>query len=116
MNVYPVCNNKDCKKKINGNPGSRVVKCMACNKSMLVKNCYLDMNVNFQLDSDNNRVSVTAFPKVITAFLNEDIYSYRDDTDGLIEKLLLLECVDFHLSQNGKLVTKMASHNSHSQE
>ena len=99
VNVYPVCNNKDCKKKINGNPGSRVVKCMACNKSMLVKNCYLDMNVNFQLDSDNNSVSVTAFPKVITAFLNEDIYSYRDDTDGLIEKLLLLECVDFHLSQ-----------------
>ena len=101
MNVYPVCNNKDCKKKINGNPGSRVVKCMACNKSMLVKNCcYLDMDVNFQLDSaDNNSVSVTAFPKVITAFLNEDIYSYRDDTDGLIEKLLLLECVDFHLSQ-----------------
>ena len=46
VNVYPVCNNKDCKKKINGNPGSRVVKCMACNKSMLVKNCYLDMNVN----------------------------------------------------------------------
>lgn len=111
VNVYPVCNNKDCKKKINGNPGSRLVKCLSCNRSMLVQNCYLDTNVSLQLEKGDKTISVTAFPKVLATFFNEDIYSYKDNTEALIEKILLLESVDFQLSQNGRLVTKMVSHN-----
>ena len=49
INMYLVCDNKDCKKKINGNPSSQHV-------SMLVKNCYLDMNVNVQLQKEEKKV------------------------------------------------------------
>ena len=110
INMYPVCNNRECKKKINGNPGTQLVKCLSCNRSMLVKNCYLDMNVNFQLQKEEKTMSVTAFGRVLAAFLNEDVYEYRDDVDNLIEKLLMLESTDFYLSENGRLVTKMQSH------
>ena len=110
VNAYPVCNNKDCKKKIRGNPGSKIVKCLACNKSMLIKNCYLDINANFHLESDENNYSIIVFPKVLSDFLQEDVYFYKDNTDALTEKLLYMEKVDFHVSQNGKLVTKMINH------
>lgn len=45
--VYPVCNNKDCQKKISENPGSKIVRCLHCNRAMLLKNCYIEMNINF---------------------------------------------------------------------
>jgi hypothetical protein len=46
----------------------------------------------------------------ISAFLDEDIYNYRDNVEDLIEKLLLLESTDFYLAQPGKLVTQIKSH------
>ena len=104
VHTYPICNNKECKKKINGNPGSRLVKCLACNRSMLIKNCYFDLNANFQLQTvEDKTVNVTAFA-------NQDVYLYRDNVDDLIEKLLVLESTDFHISQNGRLVSKIEYH------
>ena len=42
MNIYPtvyqVCNNKDCRKKISENPGSKIVRCLHCNREVLLKN------------------------------------------------------------------------------
>ena len=98
--VYPVCNNKDCRKKISENPGSKIVRCLHCNRAMLLKNCYIEMNVNFHLEKHDQHFSVTAFPKI----------------DDLTEKLLLLENVGFKLSQNNKLVISMKAHASTSQE
>ncbi|KAL9951677.1 hypothetical protein ACROYT_G044395 [Oculina patagonica] len=112
INAYPVCNNKACKKKVSGNPGCRVIKCLSCNRSMLLKNCYLEMNVNIDLEKEQRPYNVTVFRKVINEFLGEDIFAYKDDTQTLIEKLLLLECVDYQLSTSSKLVTKMKSHQS----
>ena len=60
--------------------------------------------------------SVTAFPKIVGNFLQEDILQYKDHIDDLTEKLLLLENVDFELSQNNKLVISMKVHASTSQE
>lgn len=74
---------------------------------MLSKNCYVDMTVSVNLEKDVKVFSVTTFPKVVSGFLQEDIFSYKEDTEPLIEKLLLLDSVDFQLSQNGKLVAKM---------
>ena len=107
---FLTCNNKDCKKKITSPPGSNIAKCLNCNRSMLIKNCYVDMTVSFNLEKDGKVFPVTAFPKVVSAFLQEDIFDYREDTEPLIEKLLLLDRVDFQLSQNGKLVAKMQDH------
>ena len=74
---------------------------------MLLKNCYVEVNASFQLEKDNAQKNVTAFAKVLSMFLNEDVYQYNDREDELTEKLLLLENADFHLSQTGKLVTNM---------
>ena len=77
---------------------------------MLIKNCYVDMTVHFDLEKENKLYSVTAFPKALSAFLQKDVISFKDDTDTLTAELLVLENVDFQLSQNGKLITKMNSH------
>ena len=114
--VYPVCNNKDCRKKISENPGSKIVRCLHCNRAMLLKNCYIEMNINFHLEKQDQHFSVTAFPKIVGNFLQEDILQYKDNIDDLTEKLLLLENVDFELSQNNKLVISMKAHTSTSQE
>ena len=49
------------------------------------------MNVNFQLQKEEKTFSVAAFGRVLAAFLNKDVYEYRNDVDTLIEKLLMLE-------------------------
>ena len=76
---------------------------------MLLKNCYIEMNINFHVEKQDQHFSVTAFPKVVGNFLQEDILQYKDNIliDNLTEKLLLLENVDFELSQNNKLVITM---------
>lgn len=53
---------------------------------MLLKECDNEMNINFHLEKDDTINKVTALPKIISAFLSEDIYSYKKDTDILIEK------------------------------
>lgn len=76
--VYPVCNNKDCRKKISENPGSKIVRCLHCNRAMLLKNRYFEMNINFHLEKQGQHFSVTAFPKIVGNFLQEDILQYKD--------------------------------------
>ena len=108
VNIYPVCNSKDCRKKVSANPGSKVIQCQACGRSMLIKNCYVEVNASFQLEKDNRHRNVTAFAKVLSSFLGEDLYQQSEEV--LTEKLLLLENVDFNLSQTGKLITSMTKH------
>lgn len=83
---------------------------------MLVKNCYFDMTVSPSLEKAAKQYSVTAFSEAISTFLNEDIFSIKDNTDPLETKLLLLEGVDFQLSHTGKLVVKVKQHQSESDE
>ena len=116
VNPFLTCNNKDCKKKIVTTPGSQIAKCHHCNRSMLVKNCYFDMTVSLNLEKDGKQYSVTAFSKAISTFLNEDIFTFKDNTDPLETNLLLLEGVDFQLSHNGKLVVKVEQHQYGSEE
>ena len=111
INAYAVCNNRDCSKKITLNTaGSRVIHCQSSNRAMLLKQCYYEMNINFHLEKDDTIYKVIAFPKIISAFLSEDIYSYKQDTGTLIEKMLLIESADFQLSPNQRLVTNMRQH------
>ena len=111
INAYPVCNNKDCSKKITFNTaGSQVIHCQSCNRAMLLKQCYCEMNINLHLEKNDTIYKVTAFPKVISTFLCEDIYRYKQDTDALVEKILLMENVDFQLSPNKRLVANMKLH------
>lgn len=38
--------------------------------------CYIEVNASFQLEKENTQKNVTAFAKVLSAFLEEDIYNY----------------------------------------
>ena len=70
---------------------------------MLVKNWYFDMIVSFSLEKDGKQYSETAFSKVISTFLTEDIFSFMDNTDPLKTKLLLLE-LTFNFPTTGNLL------------
>ena len=83
---------------------------------MLLNNCHIEININFHLENQDQHFSVTAFPKIVGNFLQEDILQYKDNIDDLTEILLLLENVDFELSQKNKLVKSMKAHASTSQE
>ena len=107
VNIYPICNNKECRKKVSASAGSKILRCHGCNRSVLLKNCYTELNAQFQLEKDNTEKNVTAFTKVLTTFLKEDMYNYKDNEDELTAKLLQLDNVDFHLSNTGKLVTSI---------
>ena len=74
------------------------------------------MNINFHPEKQDQHFSVTAFLKIVGNFLQEDILQYKDNIDDLTEKLLLLENVDFELSQKHKLVISLKAHASTSQE
>ena len=119
MNVYPsvcpVCNRETAEKKISENPESKIVRCLNCNRAMLLKNCYTEMNINFHMEKQDQHYSVTAFPKLVGKFLGEDIFNYKDTIDELTEKLLELENVDFELSQNNKLVINIRNLSASSQ-
>jgi len=65
---------------------------------MLLKNCYIEININLHLERHNQHFTVTAFPKIVGNFLQEDILQYKNNIDDLTEKLLLLENVDQVLS------------------
>ena len=44
------------------------------------------------------------------SYLKEDIFQYQNNLHKLMEKLLLLENIDFTLTRNGKLITEIVDH------
>lgn len=79
-------------------------------RTMLIRNYYLEINTTFQLEKDDRQYSVMANQNTISNYLSEDIFQYKDNVDELMEKLLLLENVDFELSTNGRMLTQMVDH------
>jgi len=111
IDTHAICNTKGCRTRIIGNTESKnMVRCTSCNRAMLVRNCYLEINTTFQLEKDDKHYNVMANQNTITNYLNEDIFQYKDNVDELMEKLLLLQNVDFELSTNGRMVTEMVDH------
>jgi endo-1,4-beta-D-glucanase Y len=72
------------------------------------------MNISFHLQKGDKTYSVTAFAKVVSTFIGEDIYHYKENTDPLTEQLLLLKDIDFYLSPDQKLVSQMKQHDKRS--
>jgi len=111
IDTHAICNTKACKTRITGNTESKnMVCCTSCNRAMLVRNCYLEINTTFQLEKDDKQYNVMANQNTISNYLDEDIFQYKDNVDELMEKLLLLENIDFELSTNGRMVTEMVDH------
>lgn len=94
-----------------GNTDSQnMVHCTSCNRAMMVKNCYQEINSTFQLEKDDKQYNVMAKNNTISNYLNDDIFQYKDNVDELMKKLLLLEKVDFELSTNGRMITEIVDH------
>lgn len=53
VNIYPICNNMDCRKKVAANPGSKISRCHGCNRSLLLKNWYIEVNPSLKLEKEN---------------------------------------------------------------
>ena len=51
-------------RKTEGDLGSRLTS----NATTAIEHCYLDMNVNFNLEKDNKLHSLTVLPKVVSSF------------------------------------------------
>ena len=70
INMHAICNTKACKTRITGNTESKnIVHCTSCNRAMLVRNCYLEINTNFQLEKDDKQYSVMANQNTISNYL-----------------------------------------------
>ncbi|KAK2571004.1 hypothetical protein P5673_003540 [Acropora cervicornis] len=92
MNIYLTsATTKNVPKKISENPGSKIFCCLHSNRTMLLKNCFIGININFHLQKEDQHFSVTPFPKIVGNILQEDISQYKDNIDDLAEKFLLLE-------------------------
>ena len=112
-----ICNTKGCKAKITGNSESKkMVRCTSCNRAMLVKNCYMEMNTTFQLETPEKQYTAIANASTLTTYLGEDVYKYKDNVNALEEKLLLLENVDFTLATNARMITQIVDHQQQPEE
>lgn len=58
---------------------------------MLIKNCYLEINVSLQLKKEGKQYNVMAYSKAVSNFLKKDIFLNKDKLEQLENKLLLLE-------------------------
>ena len=68
------------------------------------------MSTTFQLEKEEKQFNVVGNNATLSAYLNDDIFQYRDNIDALTEKLLLLENVDFTLTRNGGFITNIVNH------
>ena len=114
INIYPICTNEECKKKIKPPPRERVVTCNGrngCLKEMLLKKCPCGMDVEVQLSKDANITNLTAFPTVLGRYFEEDILlKYKDNKKDLVVKLLELENIDVTYNIHDKIITKITNH------
>ena len=87
IDIHAIRNTKGCKTRITANTESKnMVRCTSCNRAMLVKNAYLEINTSFQLEKDEKQYNVMANQNTISSYLNEDIFQYKDNVDGITEK------------------------------
>ena len=111
VNMYAVCKNANCNKKVNPTAGATTVSCNACNRTMLLKNALLDMNISIQLENEINNLFVTVFQSVLKEFFGEVLVgTFKIKPNLLVEKMLNLNQHDFVLSFNTNIVTSIKPH------
>lgn len=90
VNIYPICNNKDCRKNVAANPGSRILRCHGCNRSMLLKNCYIEVNASFQLEKENTHENQYQFVVRVPVLINNPLscHAIQETSHELMFQLL----------------------------
>ena len=90
VNIYPTCNNKQCKKKLSVPAGAVVVTCATCKRKLLSKKAMVEVNVSRQLENaEENQQTVTIFKSILVELFGEQFLSEApNDSDILLERLL----------------------------
>ena len=72
VNIYPTCNNKQCKKKLSVTAGTVVVTCATCKRKLLIKKALVEVNVSQQLeDAEEKQQTVTIFKSILIELFGE---------------------------------------------
>ena len=110
-NVFPLCTNPKCKRKIFPTPGAIVTECKSCKppRKMLLKKCECDLNVYVSVIHEDNLLTLTVFANVLADYFDKNVLSlYRDNVNHRIleKKVLLPDNVSFIINPK-KIVTKI---------
>ena len=112
VNVYHICNNPNCRKKLFVPAEATLVTCCSCQRRLLSKKASVGLNVVVQLEaSDGQSVSVTIFPSLLKKLFGEKcIDDAVENPDSIITQLHMLDNHDLKLTPASNIVTSIDSH------
>ena len=101
VNVYHICNNPNCRKKLFVPAGATLVTSRSCQRRLLLQKASVQLNVVVQLEaSDWQSVSVTIFPSLLKKLFGEKcIDDAVENPDSILTQLLMLDNHDFTLTR-----------------
>ena len=107
INLYPICVNEKCARKVQILPGEKIVKCNNCLRKMLSSKCPCGLNCTLDVEADDAQITLTVFPTELGIFFQEDIIdTYTEKPDELEEKLLSLDNIDITYNKKN-VITKI---------
>ena len=112
VNVYHICNNPNCRKKLFVPAEATLVTCCSCKRRLLSKKASVGLNVVVQLEaSDGQSVSVTIFPSLLKKLFGEKcIDDAVENPDSIITQLHMLDNHDLKLTPASNTVTSIDPH------
>ena len=73
LQIYPVCTNKLCSKKVMAVPGEPLSTCESCGKTMMISKCKCGFNCNIDVQPvTGDAIALTIFADTMAIFLKQD--------------------------------------------
>ena len=114
--IFPICNNPNCRKKIEVPGEMKFVRCTSCSRKSLVKKLAMSLSVEFDIcrADQSESISLTALPESLSTYFGIDIISQyasqENGKDELEEKILEMEDVDITFSKAKMIVKQITDH------
>ena len=112
VNVYHICNNPNCRKKLFVPAEATLVTCCSCQRRLLLKKASVGLNVVVQLEaSDGQSVSVTIFPSPLKKLFGEKcIDDAVKNPDSILTQFHMLDNHDLKLMPTSNIVASIDNH------
>ena len=109
VNVYHICNNPSCRKKLFVPAAATLVTCRSCQRRLLLRRASVKLNVVVQSEaSDGQSVSVTIFASLLKKLFGEkSIDDAVENPDSIVTQLLMLNNHDFKLMPPSNVVASI---------
>ena len=109
VNVYHICNNPNCRKKLFVPAGVTLVICRSCQRRFLLKKGLIKLNVVIQSEaSDGQSVSATIFPSLLKKlFGGKSVDNAVENPDSIVTQLLMLDNHDFKVMCTSNVVASI---------